>query len=211
MLAAVSSDGERLLHQTIRLISVAVRPTLLLWLGACHAIAILRLVEAVAAALALHLAVRQKATRHATGAPRFAVGPSSHARLALIPHENRSRFDRLSLLLRESSLDAREQANATCFEENDGVGRRPDVTVICLHPVHRLVVLSCARERGPVGLGRDEGEVGFFRTAPLQVLISHSLTGRREHATVRVQPNRRVVSSSQRVVRLAAGVLCVDS
>lgn len=88
VLARRCRDAERLLDQAIGLVAVAVgavvRGVVVLCRGCLGG------AEGAAAALALHLAVRQEAARHAAGAPRLAVRPSSHARLALVPHKDRA-------------------------------------------------------------------------------------------------------------------------
>lgn len=136
MLAGVGGDGERLLHQAVRLVAIAVWATVRVTLLVLRAVAGRVLVETAAATLALHFAVSKKAARHSTCAPRFAVRPASHTSFALIPDEYRSRLDRLSFLLGKTALDTWKQANATRLEQDDGVRRSADMAVVGLHAVH---------------------------------------------------------------------------
>lgn len=134
MLVVVRGNGERLLHQAVRLVAVTVRPAVgVLLVAGLSGFSAGVLVEAAASPLALHLAVGEKAARNTAGTPGFAICPSAHAGFALIPDENRSRFDRLPFLLRKAPLDTRKETDAACFKENDGVRRSADVPVICLH------------------------------------------------------------------------------
>lgn len=60
MLSLVGGDGERLLHQTVRLVTVAVWTTAIIFWFRCsiHAVAIGALVKAGSTSLSLHLAIR---------------------------------------------------------------------------------------------------------------------------------------------------------
>jgi hypothetical protein len=135
VLAVVGRDGEGLLHEAVGLVAVAIGSTVrVLVVGGLSGVAAGILVKtARATSLAFHLTVGQETSRDTTGAPRFAVSPSAHARLALIPHKHRAGFDRLPLLLGQASLHAREETDATCLEKNDCIRRRADVTVVGLH------------------------------------------------------------------------------
>lgn len=91
VLAGRGGDAKGLLHQTVGLVAVA------LWLVVVHVVlgtrvgrlAVSSAVGAKAASsLALHFTVGEKAARDSAGAPRLAVGPSTHAGLALIPDEH---------------------------------------------------------------------------------------------------------------------------
>jgi len=137
MLAVVCGDGERLLHEAVRFVAVAIGSAIgVLVVGGLSSIAAGILVEtASATSLAFHLAVGQETSRDTAGTPRFAVGPSAHACLAFIPDKHRAGLDGLSLLLGQTPLHAREKADATRLEEDDGVRRRADVTVVRLHSV----------------------------------------------------------------------------
>lgn len=135
VLAVVGRDGERLLHEAVGLVTVAIGSTVRVLVVRClSGIAAGILVEAArATSLALHLTVGQETSRYTTGAPGFAVSPSAHARLALIPDKHRARLDRLPLLLGQTSLHSREKTDATCLEENNGVRGSANVAVVCLH------------------------------------------------------------------------------
>lgn len=113
MLVGRCGQAERLLHKTIRFVAIAIRPFLSIEsIVDTVRVAFGRLVdsggivvadwgyEAVSSTLAFHLSVGQKTSGYATGAPAFAIGPSSHASLSLIPNEYRTRTDTLSFLLR---------------------------------------------------------------------------------------------------------------
>lgn len=169
VLVVVGGNGERLLDQTIRLVSIPIGSTAIrvgiLLSGAAIALSIL--VEAVASSLALHLAVGEKAARNPACAPGFAIGPSSHPGLSLIPDEDGSRFDRLSFLFGESALDAWEQSDATCFEQNDRVGGRAHVPIVRLHAVRWRTYqprgLQSLRAFGQRVRNLDEKEKGTVR------------------------------------------------
>jgi hypothetical protein len=90
VLTVVRRDRERLLHQTIRLVTVAIRSAVgVLLIAGCRGCLTGVLVETTAAtSLALHFTVRQETARYTAGTPRFAVGPSAHASLALVPYEH---------------------------------------------------------------------------------------------------------------------------
>lgn len=135
VLAVVGGDGEGLLHEAVGLVAVAIGSTVrILVVGGLSGIATGILVEtARATSLAFHLTVGQETSRDTACTPRFAVSPSAHARLALVPDKHRARLDRLPLLLRQTSLDTGEKTDTTCLEKNDGVRRRADVTVVSLH------------------------------------------------------------------------------
>lgn len=111
MLALRRGDAEGLLHQAVGLVAVAVGLAVVGGIVATAARvgrlagAAARRAEA-AAALAFHLTIRQEAARHAAGAPRLAVCPPPHARLALVPYKYRPRPDRLALLFGQTSLHA---------------------------------------------------------------------------------------------------------
>lgn len=94
VLATGRCDTERLLHETVWLVAVAIwafavrvascgavrrlaaRPLDQWWCWRC------------ASSLALHFSVGQEAARHSARTPRLAVCPSPHAGLALVPHEH---------------------------------------------------------------------------------------------------------------------------
>jgi hypothetical protein len=57
VLAAVRGDRKGLFHKTIRLVTVAIRSTVRVWIGLLHAVAIGIIVEVAATTLALHLTV----------------------------------------------------------------------------------------------------------------------------------------------------------
>lgn len=88
MLATIGGDGERLLHQPVRFVSVSVRAAIRVAFDAVNAVTVGVFVEAAASTFALHLTICEEASGHSAGAPRFAVRPSAHARLALVPHEH---------------------------------------------------------------------------------------------------------------------------
>ena len=146
MAAIRGGDTERLLHEAVGLVAVAIRTvgavlvglavlTTVRRVGTVGSIALLALrwSKAAAAALALHLAVGEKAARDSAGTPRLAVSPPTHARFAFIPYKHRSGFDLLALLLGQSSLDPRQDANAAGLEQDNCVLRRPYLAVIRLH------------------------------------------------------------------------------
>lgn len=105
MLARRRGDTERLLHETVGFVLVALGATVVLVLvasstrvgGFCCASSV---VAKPAAPLALHLTVGKKASRNPAGTPRLAVSPPPHAGFALVPNENRPGPDGLPLLLR---------------------------------------------------------------------------------------------------------------
>lgn len=138
MLAGRGGDAKGLLHEAIGLVAVALGLVVVHVLVAVAArlgrLAVASAAGAKAAAsLALHFAVGEEAAGDAAGAPGLAVGPATHAGLALVPDEDGAGADRLPLLLGQSSLDAGEEAQTAGLEELDGVGGRPDVTVVRLH------------------------------------------------------------------------------
>ena len=140
VLAVGGRDAEGLLHQAVCLVAVPLGLAVVLVLVATAA-RVGRLAGGApsraeaSASLAFHLAVRQEAARHAAGAPRLAVRPPPHAGLALIPHEDGARADRLPLLLRQAPLHSGQQAQATGLEKLDGVAGGPHVAVVRLHLV----------------------------------------------------------------------------
>lgn len=91
MLVVRGCNTERLFHQAVGLVSVAVGSFF-----SVHIIATIsatvwsfgRWCESATCSLALHLSVCQEASRNSTGAPTFAIGPPSHACLALVPHKD---------------------------------------------------------------------------------------------------------------------------
>jgi hypothetical protein len=95
MLASRGSDAEGLLHQTIGLVAVTLGLTIVVVLVA-GAAAVGRLAGSPAGAaetapsFALHLSIREKASRDPTGAPRFPIRPSPHASFPLVPNEDRT-------------------------------------------------------------------------------------------------------------------------
>lgn len=116
-------NGKGLLHQAVRLVAKAVRAACNdaeICIVAAAGIVVARVLRAVRA-LALHLAVRQKGARHARRAPRLAVCPAAHASFPLVPHKDGARCDCLSFLLREPSLDPRQNAQSAGLKEIDGV------------------------------------------------------------------------------------------
>ena len=146
-------DAERLLHQAVRFVSVAIR-SLVLRLLQIRIVpsAILRRPPTVGASghgrwwrrrrkdralaastLTFHLSIGQEAAGDPTGTPRFPIGPPSHAGLPFIPHKDRSGLNRLPLLFRQSSLDSREQAETACLEQDDCICGCPHVACIGLH------------------------------------------------------------------------------
>ena len=139
MLSTRGGDAERLLHQTIRLVTIAVWPLALrvsggrpVWRLAARSLGCW-LAEVAATALALHLPVGQETARHTTRTPRFAVCPAPHACLSFVPDKHGARFDLLALLLGQASLHARQQTYATSLKEQDSIVGRADVAVVCLH------------------------------------------------------------------------------
>jgi len=100
MLAVVGSNGKGLLHEPIRLISIAIRATVRICFVALHTIAIGILLHSASTSLPFHLAIRQETSTDTACAPGLAISPASHARLSLVPYEHRARFDRLTFLLR---------------------------------------------------------------------------------------------------------------
>lgn len=104
MLAARGGDAKGLLHETVGLVAVALGLVVVhVFLGTRARVGRLAISSAIWAkatsSLALHFTVGEKATRDSAGAPRLAVGPSTHAGLALIPDEDGARTDGLPLLL----------------------------------------------------------------------------------------------------------------
>lgn len=114
VLAVGSGDAEGLLHEAIGLVPVAFGFAVVLVLVATTSrvgrLAGVSSAGKATAPLALHFAVRQETARHSAGAPRLAVGPSSHAGFSLIPHKYRAGSDGLALLLGQSSLDSGQDA-----------------------------------------------------------------------------------------------------
>lgn len=139
VLAGRSGDTKRLLHEAVGLVSVSLGLVLVLVLVTTASrvgrLASVPSSREAASSLALHFAVGQEAARHSAGAPRLAVGPSSHAGLSLIPHKHRAGSNRLPLLLREPSLHSRQDTQSACLEQPNGVGRRSHVSVIGFHLV----------------------------------------------------------------------------
>lgn len=93
VLAGRSGDAEGLLHQTVRLVSVALRlAVLLVFVATAARVGSLAGTTSAAAkaatALALHLAVCQEAARNSAGTPRLSIGPSPHAGFPLVPNED---------------------------------------------------------------------------------------------------------------------------
>lgn len=162
VLAVVGSDGERLLHEAVRLVAVAIGSAVrVLVVGCLGGIAAGILVEAArATSLALHLTVGQETSRDTAGAPGLAVSPSAHARLALIPDKHRARLDRLPLLLGQTPLHSREKADATCLEENDGVRGRANVAVVSLHCAQAVSRICFRRRRRCMLFSQDHREIG---------------------------------------------------
>lgn len=144
VLAGGGGDTKGLLHQAVGLISVAIGA----FVSAIAAVVVTTagalggfpgsrngaLRYSGASSLAFHLAIREKAARHATGAPGLAVRPAAHAGFSLIPDKDGPRADQLPFFLGQSTLDAREKTNATGLEEDDGVRRSADMAVVRLHP-----------------------------------------------------------------------------
>lgn len=139
MLACRCRDAEGLLHKPVGLVPVAVgfRVVDVVLAAAARVGGLARgslgALAVDVAALALHLPVRQEAARHATGAPRFAVGPPPHAGLLLVPDEHGPGADALALLFREPTLDAGEHAYPARFKELDGIGGGLNPAVVGLH------------------------------------------------------------------------------
>jgi hypothetical protein len=122
--------------------------------------------ETTAASLPFHLAVGQEAPRDTARAPRLAVGPSTHAGLALVPDKDGAGLDLLPLLLGEPALNTRQLANPTGLEQNDGIVGGPDVSGVGLHGGHVTMGRESngeseekrAREQlSALGLGEREG------------------------------------------------------
>lgn len=108
VLAGRGGDAERLLHQAVQLVSVAIRTIaihLLVLITPPSAVWCLsrspcwRRRELSSPALALHLAVGEKAARDSAGTPRFPIRPPPHAGFPLVPDEDRAGLDGLPLLL----------------------------------------------------------------------------------------------------------------
>jgi len=88
MLATVGGDGERLLHEAVGFVSVPVRTAIRIAFDALNAVTVGILVEAAASAFPLHLTICEEAAGYSASAPRLAIRPSAHARLALVPHKH---------------------------------------------------------------------------------------------------------------------------
>lgn len=92
VLASGGGDAKGLLHKTVGLVSISLRLAVILVLVATAArvgrLAGVSSTGEATTSLALHFAVGQEATRHSAGAPRLAVGPSSHAGFSLIPDKD---------------------------------------------------------------------------------------------------------------------------
>lgn len=88
-----------MLDQSVDLVAVAIWTALDLRIVTLQAVTMVALVETTTS-LAFHLSVGQEAARDSAGAPGFAISPSTHAGLALVPDKYRARFDGLTLLLR---------------------------------------------------------------------------------------------------------------
>jgi hypothetical protein len=153
MAVILGGDAEGLLHQPVGLVPIAIGPffpiaqiavTTAGHLASFQGLVVdtwqffiaERLNGGEPASLTLHFAIGQKATRNPAGAPRFAVGPSAHTSLALVPDEDGSRFDLLALLFGQAALDSRQQSKTTCLEQGDGVLGSADVTRVGLHARH---------------------------------------------------------------------------
>lgn len=138
VLSGRCGDAEGLLHETVGFVPVSFRlPVVLVFVATATGIRSLASASSSAAepttSLALHLPVRQEAPGNAAGTPGLAVCPSSHASFPLVPHKYRTRSNRLSFLLGESSLHSGQYAEPTGLKQLDGVGGRPHVAVICFH------------------------------------------------------------------------------
>lgn len=88
MLSIIGGDRERLLHKTIRFISVSVWATIGVTFVSRYTIAIRIFVEIATSAFAFHLAICEEAAGDTAGTPRLPVRPSSHSSLSLIPNED---------------------------------------------------------------------------------------------------------------------------
>jgi len=138
MLTGGCGDAERLLHQTIGLVAIAVGTVLAVVLTVSRRV-LLRVAgeqrgrHAASSTLSLHLTIGQEASRYTAGTPGLAVSPPPHACLALVPDKDGTRFDGLSFLLGQTSLDPGKEADPTGFEQNDGIAWSPDVAVIGFH------------------------------------------------------------------------------
>lgn len=98
MLARGRGDAERLLHEPVRLVAVAIR-TIVHRLAAIVVAASCtvrglsrpwsnRMQYTAASTLALHLTISQKASRHATCAPRLSIRPPPHSGFPLVPNKD---------------------------------------------------------------------------------------------------------------------------
>lgn len=139
MLALVGGDTERLLHQTVWLVAIAIWASVGVVLRSHHAVAVGILVETGATTLAFHFTIGEKASRYSTRAPGFAVSPSSHASFAFIPDKDRARLDGLSFLFGQAALHAWEKSYAACLEKDDSICWRAHMAVVRLHAVHFVV------------------------------------------------------------------------
>ena len=142
MLAFGCGNAERLLHQAIRLVPIAIRAFAIhVGIFIARSITIRRLPthssghrhKVSTASLALHFSICQETPADSTRTPAPSVGPASHARFSFIPHEDGAGLYGLPFFLREASLYSRQQAASTCFEQLDGARRVPDVTSVCFH------------------------------------------------------------------------------
>lgn len=94
VLATGGCDAERLLHETVWLVTVSIwtlafRVTIRGALGRLAARPLdKRWRWCSAASLSFHFAICQEAARHATSTPGFSICPPPHACLALIPYEH---------------------------------------------------------------------------------------------------------------------------
>lgn len=103
MLTDRGADAERLLHEAVRLVTVAIRAVITfraLSLDSGRTWS----TPAGTTTLSFHLSICQKAARDAAGAPRLSICPSAHTCLALVPDKDGPRADRRTLLFGQSSL-----------------------------------------------------------------------------------------------------------
>lgn len=137
--------AERLLHQSIRLITIPVwavlsschfeirvTPAGAVWCFPCSCRR-QRGGKTTSATFPFHLSIRQETPRYPTCTPRFPVRPPPHTCFSFIPHENRARLDRLPFFFREPPLNAGKQSQPAGFKQNDRIRWSPYMTIIRLH------------------------------------------------------------------------------
>lgn len=117
VLSLAGRNAEALLGQTVRLVPIAIRSV---WsMGSicigggggggvpARAVIVVGIGAHARSPLSFHFAVGQKTSVDSACTPALAIGPPTHACFSLIPNENGSGFNELSLLFGESPLNTR--------------------------------------------------------------------------------------------------------